>query len=137
MAQRPTAQVNRLREELRKAEGRHRNPSTAVIDSQVVKTTRVCDPKRGYDGAKRLSRRKRHMLVNMNELVLAARLHSAYLPPTVMAGGDCLLGEELGLPRLELVWTDGAYTRGFREWAEQERGWQVEAPHHRNGQLWR
>jgi putative transposase len=36
------------------------------------------------------------------------------------------------------LWADGAYTRGFREWAEQEeRGWRVEVPHHRDRQLWR
>lgn len=30
-------------------------------------------------------------------------------------------GEELGLPRLKLMWADGAYTCGFREWAEEEQ----------------
>jgi hypothetical protein len=34
------------------------------------------------------------------------------------------------LPRMELLWADGAYTRGFREWAEEERGWRVEVPQH-------
>ncbi len=43
---------DRLREEVREAEGRDRDPSAAVIDSQVVKTTRVGGPERGYDGAK-------------------------------------------------------------------------------------
>ena len=36
-----------------------------------------------------------------------------------------------------LVWADGAYTHGFREWAEEERGWRVEVPYHRDRQLWR
>jgi putative transposase len=48
-----------------------------------------------------------------------------------------LLGEGLGLPRLEVVWADSAYTRGFREWAEEERGWRVVVSHHRDQQLWR
>ncbi|MDP8948781.1 MAG: hypothetical protein M3N00_00840 [Actinomycetota bacterium] len=48
-----------------------------------------------------------------------------------------MLGEGLGLPRLELVWADGAYTREFRERAEEERGWRVEVPHHRDRQVWR
>jgi len=34
-----------------------------------------------------------------------------------------------------LIWADGAYTRGFREWAEEERGWRVEVPHHPDRQL--
>lgn len=38
---------------------------------------------------------------------------------------------------MELLWADGAYTRGFREWVEEERGWRVEVPHHRDRQLWR
>ncbi len=46
----------------RQAEGRNRDPSAAVIDSQAVKGTGVGGPERGYDGAKRLSRRKRHLL---------------------------------------------------------------------------
>ena len=41
------------------------------------------------------------------------------------------------LPRMQLVCADGAYTRGFREWTEEERGWRVEVPHHRERQLWR
>ena len=45
---------DRLREELREAEGRERDPSAAVIDSQVVKTTPVGGPET------RLRRRKAH-----------------------------------------------------------------------------
>ncbi len=106
---------DRLREEVREAEGRDRDPSAAVIDSQVVKTTRVGGPERGYDGAKRLAGRKRHiLLVDANGLVLAARVHGADLPDR--DGGKRLLEEGQGLPRMELLWADGAYTGGFREW---------------------
>ena len=45
-----------------------------------------------------------------------------------------MLGEQSDLPRLELVWADGAYTGGFREWLEEERGWRVEVPRHRDRQ---
>jgi putative transposase len=126
---------DRLREELREAEGRDRDPSAAVIDSQVVKTTPVGGPERGYDGAKRIAGRKRHILVDTNGLVLAARVHGADLPDR--EGGRRLLYEQPRLPRLELVWADGAYTGGFRQWAEEERGWRVEVPYHRDRQLWR
>ena len=47
---------DRLREAVREAQGRDRDPSAAVIDSQVVKTTPVGGPERGYDGAKRMAR---------------------------------------------------------------------------------
>jgi hypothetical protein len=38
--------------------------NAAVIDSQVVKTTRWGSSQRGYDGAQRLAGRKRHILIN-------------------------------------------------------------------------
>ena len=119
---------DRLREAVREAEGRDRDPSGAVIDSQAVKGTGVGGPERGYDGAKRLSGRKRHILVDTGGLVLGARVHAASLHDRDGARG--LMTGELkeDLPRLELVWADGAYTRGFREWAEEERGWRVEVP---------
>ena len=86
---------DRLREAVRESEGRDRAPSAAVIDSQVVKTTPVGGPERGYDGAKRLAGRKRHILVDTGGLVLAARVHGADLPDR--DGGRRLLedGEEL------------------------------------------
>ena len=46
---------DRLRATVRESECRDRDPSGAVPDSQVVKTTGVGGPERGYDGAKRLS----------------------------------------------------------------------------------
>jgi putative transposase len=102
---------DRLREEVREAEGRERNPSGAVIDSQAVKGTGVGGPERGYDGAKRLSGRKRHLLVDTEGLVLGASVHAASLHDR--DGARELLTDELkeNLPRLELLWADGAYTR--------------------------
>jgi transposase len=81
---------DRLRDAVRQAEGRERVHSAAVVDSQVVKATPVGGPERGYDRAKRLAGRKRHLLVDTNGLVLAARVHSADLPDR--DGGRRLLG---------------------------------------------
>ncbi len=72
-------------------------------------------PERGYDGAKRLSGRKRHILVDTNRLVLGAKVHGADLSDR--DGVKRLLSEGSGLPRLELVWADSAYTGRFRVWA--------------------
>jgi hypothetical protein len=112
----------------------NRDPSAAVIDSRVVKTTPVGRPERGYDdGAKRLSGRKRHILVDTGGLVLAARvLHGADLPDRD-GGGRRLLEEGKGLPRIELVWADGAYTGGFREWLWRRLGWRWKCPTTRTG----
>ncbi len=78
-----------LRAEVRAREGRARDPSAAVIDSQAVKTSRAGGPERGYDGAKRLAGRKRHILVDTNGLVLAARVHGADLSDRDTAGDAC------------------------------------------------
>ena len=45
------------------------------------------------------------------------------------------MGREL--PRLKLMWADGAYSGEFRRWAEEELGWRVEVPYHCDRQLWR
>ena len=128
---------DRIRVTVRESECRDRDPSGAVLDSQVVKTTGVGGPERGYDGAKRLSGRKRHLLVDTDGLALGARVHAANLHDRDAA--QELLTDELKkeLPQLELVWADGAYTNEFRRWAEEERGWRVEVAYHRNRQLWR
>ncbi len=100
---------DRLREAVRESEGRDRVPSAAVIDSQVVKTTPVGGPERGYDGAKRLAGGKRHILVDTGGLVLAAKVHGADLPDR--DGGRRLLEDGEELPRMELLWADGEPTR--------------------------
>lgn len=128
---------DRLREAVREAEGKNRDPSGAVLDSQAVKSTGVGGPERGYDGAKRLAGRKRHLLVDTGGLVLRARVHAASLHDR--DGGQVLLTDELRdeLPRLAVVWADAAYTGRFREWVLRERGWRVEVPRHPDRQLWR
>ena len=122
-----------LREEVRRAEGRDRDPSAAVIDSQVVKTTPVGGPERGYDGAKRLAGGKRHILVDTNGLVLAARVHGADLHDR--DGGKRLLEEGEGLSRMELLfWADGARTRaGFASGCDAGWGGTWKCPTTRTG----
>src|ERR671913_567720 len=103
---------DRLREAVRGAKGRDRDPSASVIDSQVVKTTRAGGPERGYDGAKRLAGRKRHILVDTGGLVLAARVHGADLHDR--DGGRRLLAEgpRREVAQMELLWGGGAYSGG-------------------------
>jgi hypothetical protein len=52
----------RLREAVRRAEGRSPEPSAGVVDSQSVKAdAAVTLTSRGYDAGKKINRRKRHL----------------------------------------------------------------------------
>jgi transposase len=53
-----------LRERLRWRLGRNPNPSAGIVDSQSVRTTGVGANERGFDPAKKVEGRKRHLLVD-------------------------------------------------------------------------
>jgi len=60
----------------RRAVGRKPTPSAGVIDSQTVKTTESGGP-RGFDPAKRMKGRKRHLVTDTEGWPLVVQVHAA------------------------------------------------------------
>ena len=126
-----------LREDAREKAGRQREPSVAIVDSQTARTTGAGGPERGFDAGKKTFGRKRHLLVDASGLVLLAHIHAASLHDTAGARQMVEAIAPTVLPRLELVWADGAYVGPFTTWLGEARGWRVEVPFHRKRQAWR
>lgn len=115
---------SRPREAVRRQVGREPTPSAAILDSQSVKTTERGGP-HGYDGTKKLSGRKRHILVDTLGWVIGALVHPADFQDR--AAAPWLLRQvQPSLPRLELIWADSAYQGSLQTWVWETLGWRVQ-----------
>jgi transposase len=110
----------RLRAQVRAAEVKDCRPTAAILDSQSVKS----DPhggEVGYDSAKKIKGRKRHILVDTLGLLLGIVVTPASTPER--DGGQALLQRTVAVfTWLRLLWVDGGYTGpAFAAWVANLR----------------
>jgi transposase len=121
--------VDLLRAGARVAEGRHPEPSAAVIDSQSVHESAegvVPAAASGFDSHKKVNGRKRHLMVDTLGLLMAVVVSAANRPDRDGAVALLRRAVRRRRSRLAKIWADRAYTGEYRSWSKQELGIEIE-----------
>ena len=116
-----------LRALVRQKMGRHKHPSVGCLDSQSVKTSRAGGV-RGFDNAKKVKGRKRHLLTDTQGLALEVLVTPANVSEN---GGAKALWQRAGrrrgvTQRVRRVWVDQGYQAGLIHWCQSRYGVHLE-----------
>jgi len=109
----------KVREAVRQAEGREAQASAMIIDSQSAKTAEG-GAQRGYDGGKKVSGRKRNLVVDTLGLLVLAKVTAASVQD-VYAGKQTLQALQERpqlLMRLLTIFADGGYRGQLEDWVK-------------------
>ena len=122
-----------LRGRMRAAAGRTAAPTAAVMDSQSVRASDwVARATKGYDAAKKIHGRKRHVAVDTGGLLLEVLVTPASTQDR--DGGRRLLWRlRHDLPTIRLVWADAGYAGKLVIWAQQVLALAVQIVRKRQG----
>jgi transposase len=108
---------DRLRGQARSAGGRGPQPTAAVIDSQSVRAAdTVPKASRGWDNAKKVNGRKRHIAVDTAGLVLAVVVTAACVQDRD-AAKPLLWNLARACTHVRLTWADAGYAGKLTSWA--------------------
>ena len=105
-----------LRRWERQCQGRLAEPSASCADSQSIKTA-TQGTEIGFDGNKKVTGRKRHLLVDTLGLIIAVVVTAAHIDDR--QGLVALLNAYFasGVKRLRKIWVDGGYeAQWLRDW---------------------
>jgi transposase len=123
-----------LRDQVRRAAGRHAAPTAAIIDSQSVRAAdTVARHSRGYDAGKKVNGRKRHLAVDTCGLLLVVMVTAASVQDRD-AARPLLWRLRARYRPIRLVWAAAGYAGRLVAWARDLLGLTLEIVRKHPGQ---